>query len=413
MNEQHETPNTNEVTSYEEAEKIVKLRDITVNNPLEHSKRQHPTFPLFNSKQAINTDSLWWLLLKKHGVLDKNKLQQIHTLLDDQTIRADIHRVHDQILGTTVNPTNGWFTSAMMFPLLENLLTTPPKSSQEEFNRWRDDWMLGVDPSKFRMAISLQFQLLSQWPLENQREWIANLGDKPVNPDEAEMLAGIFEKMYGQNYDVDEIRAADRRNRALVEASANRNTTFTPQDLFHTTDLTTLPLVIDKGLLATECTSLTTDWMREANFAVSFFSFKQAPNSLTELGEGLKKGGHETYRQHPQRIHLAFLNPQAFTDPEYILYPPHSYWPYRHNRTTIAGRYIGGYDGYDSEFPNKAPSYVLIGMPSTALSFTVLDEMLQQDYAAVAKDSPFYLPAYSYEGKLLYTPEEYDAAKTA
>lgn len=412
MSEQ-EIPETSGVTSIEEAERIVNLGGIMINNPLHTEADQNPSAPLFSIKQQIGKENFWWLLLQKHKAIPKASLEQIGSLLATQKIQADIRRVHDKILGTTVHPINDWFTSAMIYPLMDRLITTPADSSQEVFEEWRDNWLSGVDPEKFSMAMSLYFQILSFLPIEAQKELIANIQNQPIQATEAEILAGLFEKVYGENYDITRIQQADIRNRKFIDKVAQGNTHFTSSDLFHTTDLTTLPLIIDKGLLATECTSLTMDWAREAAFAISFWTFKQPPNSLDALGERLKKGP-ETYRRPSQRIHLAFLNPQAATDTEYILYPPDSFWLNRATRkNNVAGRYIGGYDGSDSDFPNKAPAYVLIGLPSTAVSFVVLDEKLQGEYAAKAKDFPFYIPAYSYEGKLIYTPQEYDAAKTA
>lgn len=398
-----------ELNFIEEAEKIVNLGEIIINNPLPESRVSHPVIPLFNNIQVIGRENLWWLIFQRNSAIPKTQLGYIAQFLKDPRIQEDIKKAHEKIIGTTANEKHIWLTSAMLYPLVESLLTSPQDTFEEKFERWKNNWLSGVDPEKLQMALSLFFQILSALPKGDQEKFIPNAGSQLVQPNEADLLAGIFAKVTVETNDLEEIRTAGRRNRELVGRTEKGQLQFSAEDLYHTTDLSTISLIMDKGLLSPECISLTLDGFGEASFAVSFHNFQSPPQNIAELGNFLKKG-QETTKVLSQKVHLAFLNPQSRVNQEFILYPPDSFWLNRADRkNTVAGRYIGGYDASSHEFPDKTIAYVLIGMPSTALSFVVLDGKLKEGYASIAKTFPFYIPAYSYEGRLLYSPEDYNS----
>lgn len=391
----------------EVAEEIVRLGEIQVNNPMSQTRENHPLVPLFGQRQAINTRQLWGVLLYENHEVSREQLNEIGQFFRDPETEEGVRNVHRQLTaGDEKHLTGGiWFTGFILYPLIKDLVSTPSSSFRETFSSWRNDWSQGIDPEKFRMAFTILFRLLAHAPKETQEWYIPNIGDQPLQESEAEFLTGIFEQVYVGINDVDKIAEADRRGRKLSEP------VFSADDIYHTTDLSTLPQIITKGLLATECTSLTQDGFREASFAVSFHNFKEPPTTLADLGEQLKKE-RGLLRAFDHKIHLAFLNPKKAVDPGFILYPPESFWFNRATRkNNVAGRYIGGFDSDGSDFGNQTIAYVLIGMPSTSTTFVMLDDNDKEEYAKVARGLPFYIPAYSYEGTLIYTSEQYDKEK--
>lgn len=414
MSEQPIAEEAKNVTSGEEAEKIVNLGNIMVNNPFPEFYEGRSSLPLFSTKQDIPKEAIWYALLLKHGAFSENRLRKIGDFFSSEVVRLGIRQVHDQLIHSSVDPKNRWLTSTIIYPLVEKLLTEPYGEYQEVFNRWKDDWSQRPDSVKLKMALSLYFTMLSWQSLDVQREHcpgIPSLREQPVQISEAEFLAGIFEKVTAESNDKQLVAEADKRNRLFVEQIEKGERKFTIEDLYHKTDIDSLPRVIQDGLLSTECTSFTSDWMGEAGYATSFFAFRGNPDSFSQVLNGLKSG-EKTYKHLAKPVYLAFLDPLSSVNPEFVLYPPDSFFSRtREKSNKIASRYIGGYDA-DSKDPNKTVAYVLIGVPSTAISFVVFNEDQQEEYASLANDYPFYIPAYSYEGKLLYSPAKYDTAKS-
>lgn len=408
------TPETRgQILSPNQAEAIVGLGNIKVNYRNEYDGQNIPEMPLFNPRQAIQKGQLWGMLINDHPKTSEKTLQDIASFLQQPEVVAGIGDTHSRLIrGTEGSMSRIWLTSTMLYPLLDKLLTASSDTYPDVFSQWKKEWEGGADPEKFKMATSLLFKLLSKAPKDIQEYYIPLLRDVPVQPDEAEFLAGVYEKVYGDINDPEMIKEADRKNRGLVDKIAKGELQFTSKDLFHTTDLSTLPLIENNGILSTECTSLTMDGFRESTFGVSFHMFSKPPGNMATLGYQFQTE-HDTVRVIKQKAHLAFLNPSAATQEDFILYPPDSFWMDKEQRSNkIAGRYIAGYDASSKEFPNKSIAYVLIGLPPKALSFVVIDEKLKEEYATVASSLPFYTPAYSYEGSLLYTPEDYDKGKS-
>lgn len=408
MSEPLSPTNPEFVSSIDEANKILPLEEIRINFQTASGER-HTDWSLFHKRQNVGVRQFWWLLGNEFGPFSKTRLIQIREFLKKSDIQKGIKSAHDLVTtGVEKSMSRTMFTSLMLYPLFQHFLKRPPEQFGEVFSQWENNWSSGVDPEKFHSVFSPFFRLLSRSSKETQEDFLAVLGDKPVQESEVDFLAGIFEKVYGEINDVDKITAADRRNRALTEDTTKKGIALSSEDLYHTTDLSTLPSIISKGLLATECTSLTQDGFREATFGVSMHTFKSPPKSLAELGDELTSG-QDTIIQILDKVHLAFLNPQSLTEPEFMLYPPDSFWFDRAERKNlVAGRYIAGYDSRAGDFQNKTIAYTLIGLPSPGISFVMLDEKLAEPYAKLAKTFPFYLPAYSYKGQLLYTAEQYD-----
>lgn len=388
------------------AEEIVRLGDIQINNfHGEEARQKHPLFPLFGSAlHPIKPSHFWGFLLWENKGISREQLDQVGHFFQEPEVQDGIRVVHDGLM-TGIDKQlvgGGGYSNLMLYPLVKELASRPPETFNEIFSNWREDWLKGVDPEKFRMAFTILFTYLSMWSTEAQERFIPFLNGQPVQASEADFLTGIFERVYVDTNDAEKIQEADRRGRELGLPP------FSKEDIYHTADLPTLPQIIKKGLLANECLSLSSDGYNEANFAVSFHNFKEPPATVAELGTELKTG-RDTMRTIAKKIHLAFLHPQEKVPPHCILYPPESFWLNRQSRTNnVAGRYIAGYDSDGSEFKNKTIAYVLIGMPSTATSFVMLDGNDREEYAKIAKDLPFYIPAYSYEGELIYKPEQYD-----
>jgi hypothetical protein len=169
--------------------------------------------------------------------------------------------------------------------------------------------------------------------------------------------------------------------------------------------------------LSLEASALATDGGNEAHFGVSFWSYnKQPPNSIADFAKDIRQG-LDTYRVIDDKVHLVSLSPLEYVDSSCVLYPPYSHREYRMDNkldkaVNIANKYIEGADtGYNPE-EKRLVAYVLMGLPSPALSLVVLDKKLADSYGEKAVNFPFYLPAYSYEGELLFTPEDYDGLRS-
>lgn len=396
----------------DQAEAILPLETIKINT--QNTAGEVIDTPLFHRKQMINKKQFWALLINKHGPLPTDRISNIASFLQHDDVQHDIRETHDKIaVGlTSIQEFRAWLTNLMVYPLFNDLLTSNTDSFQEKFDQWKETWKDGVTPEKFREHFAIHFRLLGRAPKNVQEWYVPHTKDQPIQEGEADFLAGLFERTIGLTHDPEVIGNADKRNRDLVQEAEKNGIVITPKDLFHTTDLATTPLIVDKGILATECVSLTQDGYHESTFSVSFHTFRNGKTDLKALGENLRNGP-DTHRNPEKRVHLAFLNPSETINDEHIIYPPHSFYTTIEQSDKIAARYIGGYDGGESLFPDKAPAYALIGMPSTALSFAVIDEKLKSDYAATAQRFPFYVPAFSYEGKLLYTPNEYYQTKVS
>lgn len=395
------------INNEEEAGKILHLDKIKINNPIDWAKENLPIIPLFNEKQGIIQENFLWLLLSKQGGLGRDRLRQVDLFFDEPVVQEGVRVVHDKIVGN--NPNGVWYTNTMLYPLVKKLLISERLAYLDIFKEWKDDWFKGVDPEKFRMAMRCFFKVAGLWS-SGLSNVVGDLGDKPLDENEANFLADVFKEVVRDSNDAEKIEIANKKNRDFNQKVQSSDINFGPKDLFHTTNIETLPSIGENGLLSKECQSLTNDMYAEDTFAVSAWTFIQGVPTFIDLCSNLKKGG-DTTKEIKKRIHIGIINPQLNEDR--VLYPPESLWEsQRENPTTkIAARYISGYPGSQSDFKKKAPAFILIGAPSTQITFCVLDESLKTEYVEKAKKIPFYIPGYSYEGKLLFTPEEYDAVR--
>lgn len=369
----------------------------------------------FFSKQTVSEVNLWIYLLINKGLQPKEKIEDIGEFLREGEALTSIRSVQERMTqnaggkgGYTM--LGNFYRSTMLYPLLEKLVSDPKDSWGKDLQEWQDEWSKPMDPSKFRMAMKIVFTVLSHSRPERQEDYLARLRGIAITPQEADFLADIFKEVYDKSKNPNEAEKTDRENRKIVEDVRSGDIEIPQDGLFHTTSMENLGSIIKDGILCPEAQALSRDF-GEATFSASFHTYNHPPKTFIDLTQDLSQG-RDTTRNIGKRVHLASFHPSAHTSEDYLLLPPDSFWLYKDTKDTAASRYIKGYDGSPEDFPDRSIGYALIGLPSTALNFVILDEALKEEYAEVARKFPFYIPAYSYSGGLIFTPQEYDTLRT-
>jgi len=346
--------------------------------------------------QYVSEPKMWATILKK-GPLEKERLETIGALFDDNKVIEDIREVDQAMKDVVPRPPRGQnivlfsFQSLVVEFLVNKLLDSSQENWGNVISEWKKEWSSTMNPNKFEKVMRA-----------------VGYRDQAVD-----FLTALFQNMENKNSNPLLIKEADVKNREL----ASEEIQFSREALCHNTSLATLPKIIDRGLLSLEAAALARDGGNEAHFGVSFWAYNNnPPDSITDFAKDIRQG-LDTYRAIDDKVHLVFLNPLQYIDSSCVLYPPYSHRTYRMDNkldkpVNIANKYMEGADtDYDPE-ERRLAAYTLMGLPSPALSLVVLDKKLADSYKEKAGNFPFYLPAYSYEGELLFTPKDYDRLRS-
>lgn len=216
----------------------------------------------------------------------------------------------------------------------------------------------------------------------------------------------------------------DLKNKHLAER-ASHQIDISPRTLFHETDFSSLAQLFQTGIIANEIVSQSRNVSAgsESDLAASFWRFVPYPDKQVSMN--LEQACSQFYpvdgkrtttaARLKDRVVIGSIDPNQGEE-EFYLYPPYSEFELdKASRSgtlsslPIARRFIYGWDwdnqGTSIEGIHKDGVFVLLGLPKTKINFCIIPEHLRNAYANLAKNLPFYVPAYSEAGKLLNTPK--------
>lgn len=229
--------------------------------------------------------------------------------------------------------------------------------------------------------------------------------------------------------DTAKLHDTDLSNRQFAE-KPNNQIEISPTTLFHETDFSSLPQLLQTGILANEIVFQSRNHPNigeSTNLSTSFWRFEPFPNAQVSMNlrevcsqfypvdtEGMITA--TTGASLRDRIVIGSIDP-SLGEEEFYLSPPYvseveldkakRYGAL--TRLPFAQRFMGGTDfNYlktSIEGIHKDCVLVLLGIPKTKINFCIIPERLKNAYVDLAKSFAFYLPAYSRTGELLNPPD--------
>ena len=171
-------------------------------------------------------------------------------------------------------------------------------------------------------------------------------------------------------------------------------------------NLSRFKFIVHNGLLCSELSRLSFDASMETIFLTDFWNFDLKTNDFTKVISEFKRG---TGLRNETQITLVLLNSSTRTiPPNEILYENEI-----HGETNKFAKVFVNVDGL-KQYPigeTQKHAVVLIGASSTNINFVFINEEIKNKYKEIAKKLPFYIPAFSKKGELLFTYEEYKKSK--
>ena len=351
-------------------------------------------------------------LIRRHGDLPLEAIRRFKSLLDDPE--------NNDRLAHLLQLTSDQFR----------------RSQHERFKRGEIDFLPNIQENlRPIILVDLYGRLLSGGePKVVFTEWHNYWGSKPWNEEKTEKFVELLlDEGYPSLTDHPPVTEIDRskiverlrylmsqkpreeteangKNRAMAERPIDE-ISVSDKALIHETDFSLLQQLLSSGILANELTyqSRNAASGRESDLSASFWRLDIARNqgtvSLRETvdvfypkeARGVKTGANLR-----NRVVVCALEPTGPEDQEFFMYPPYSDAMQQYDTNApLTKKFTSGWD--NNHMPTqyndirKDAVFVLLGLPPTRFSFVIVPPNLKDRYTNLAKNLPFYLPAYSSE----------------
>jgi hypothetical protein len=362
--------------------------------------------PLLNEDELLNSPEIIIYLIKKKVVLDREKVLQVYLFLtNDLKIREKIEKFIYNHFYEFFGQITQFIRGFLIYSFLIDMLRSKPEYYLKTVQIFFLKWTRMRDYNSAPEIVDILMESFASWDFEAQKNYVPGL-TKPLTERDVYRMYARTKEIVLEPKNMRLRKKTNSYNKKLVEMIISKQFTFTKKDLYHQSDLSRFKFIVHNGLLCSELSRLSFDASMETIFLTDFWNFDLKTNDFTKVISEFKRG---TGLRNETQITLVLLNSSTRTiPPNEILYENEI-----HGETNKFAKVFVNVDGL-KQYPigeTQKHAVVLIGASSTNINFVFINEEIKNKYKEIAKKLPFYIPAFSKKGELLFTYEEYKKSK--